>query len=97
MYGLPLSDARYSDFFHQHYPDHVVVLQETHSSARDVPYWVAEWGGQIFFSHGPTNAEYGVAVLLPRALQVHCVAKASYCADNGRMVVVELAYMISAY
>ena len=55
-------------FLHQFYPTHIVVLQETHSAARDGVIWQNEWGAPILFSHGPSTNECGVAVLLPRAL-----------------------------
>ena len=41
----------------------ILCLQETHSEVSDEPYWTAEWGGKIIFSHGNTNAT-GTAILV---------------------------------
>lgn len=79
-------------FFHQNYPSHVIVLQETHSSQRDVSYWQAEWGSQIVVSHGLSTSECGVAVLLPRSLLQGCCVTPFYIDSKGRLVALNLAY-----
>lgn len=92
--GLRLASKRRTlfRFLHQYYPAHIVVLQETHSRARDVTFWQAEWGSDIVFSHGPRVSECGVAVLLPRSLKGSAEYKVAYCDDNGRMIVLHFTY-----
>ena len=34
----------------------VYFLQETFSNSRDEKVWAAEWGGQIFYSHGSEHS-----------------------------------------
>ena len=77
-------------FLHQWYPKHIVVLQETHSSQRDVAIWQAEWGAPIMMSHGRTTSECGVAVLLPRALIGMCDANVVFSDDDGRLIIIEV-------
>ena len=43
----------------------IICLQETHSVIEDEVIWKSEWGGDIVFSHGLSNAR-GVCVLLPK-------------------------------
>ena len=77
-------------FLHQWYPKHIVVLQETHSSQRDVAIWQAEWGAPIMMSHGRTTSECGVAILLPRALIGVCDANVVFSDDDGRLIIIEV-------
>ena len=77
-------------FFHQHYSDYIIVLQETHSSERDVKYWRAEWGGGIFFSHGSSSSECGVAVLLPRVIQASWQVNLYHSDGRGRLLMLTL-------
>ena len=53
-------------FLHTEYPSHIAILQEIHSKPRDISYWRAEWGADIFCAHGPSTNERRVAVLMPR-------------------------------
>ena len=41
----------------------VCLLQETFSNSKDEKIWAAEWGGQVFYSHG-SNHSKGVCVLI---------------------------------
>ena len=47
----------------------LIFLQETHSTKEREGQWIKEWGTQIFFSHGSTNAR-GVAVLIKNGLDI---------------------------
>ena len=47
----------------------LIFLQETHSSKEREGQWIKEWGAQILFSHGSTNAR-GVAVLIKNGLDI---------------------------
>ena len=45
----------------------IVCLQETHSTMLSEALWRMEWGGEIVFSHGESNAR-GTAILIrPKA------------------------------
>ena len=50
-----------------------VLLQETHSDASQENKWKQEWGSDIYFSHGVTNAR-GVAILCPKKTE-HTILK----------------------
>ncbi len=54
--------------FRNKYKSGFVFLQETHSSQETENLWSKEWGGEILFSHGSTNAR-GVAVLCPTDIE----------------------------
>ena len=62
-----LGDALKRRAIFNYYRDraNVICLQETHSQQDNEKIWQAEWGGDILFSHGATNAR-GVAILLPK-------------------------------
>lgn len=65
--GLRDRIKRRTIFRHMHvrYPKHIIVLQETHSSVEVENQWRAEWGSDVYFSHGDKTAR-GVCVLVPR-------------------------------
>ena len=90
--GLRLTSKRRAVFrhFHRHYPNHVIVLQESHSSERDHSYWQAEWGSPIYLSHGPSSHDGGVAVLLPRSLT--CDVTVLHNGNDGRLLVLGFDY-----
>ena len=48
----------------------VYLLQETFSNSKDEKIWAAEWGGQIFYSHG-SNHSKGVCVLIKSNSPLH--------------------------
>lgn len=64
-----------------------VFLQETHSTINDEPYWQAEWGAKIFFSHGTSKAR-GVALLTSK--KVKFVLNEVQKDEEGRMLNVAL-------
>ena len=39
----------------------IVLLQETHSTAKDSMKWKEEWGGQLYQNHGTSNSR-GVSI-----------------------------------
>jgi len=47
----------------------LIFLQETHSSKEREAQWKIEWGAEILFSHGSTNAR-GVAVLIKKGFDI---------------------------
>lgn len=65
--GLRDNKKRRAIFRHMHvkYSNHVVVLQETHSTEDIEKRWIAEWGGNIIFSHGSGSAR-GTCIMIPR-------------------------------
>ena len=79
-------------FLHEHYPKHFVVLQETHSKPTDSGYWSAEWGAPVFFSHGSSTNECGVAVLSPRSVAGLCDITVEITDEVGRLLVLKLNY-----
>ncbi len=63
-----------------------VFLQETHSDVSQETVWKNEWGADVFFSHGSTNAR-GVAILCPK---MECLEVVKIEQDNeGRILIVE--------
>ena len=65
----------------------IICLQETHSKKEDESVWSAEWGGNITFSHGSSNAR-GVCILFAPKLPYHTVS--TVCSPDGRYIVTEL-------
>ena len=61
----------------------IVMLQETHSEKRS-KIWRSEWGGDIIFSHGTSNAR-GTAILISK--NVEYKVKKQYVDDQGRYVI----------
>lgn len=90
-------------FLHTQYPNYISILQETHSCPRDMPFWQAEWGSQILFSHGVSVNESGVSVLVPRSFQGIGTVKLGFASDDGRLIVADIEYnkckikLIAAY
>ena len=67
----------------------VVMLQETHSTERLQNKWRAEWGGEVYFSHGTNNAR-GTAILFNpklKNLEVHEVQASA----SGRYVILDVS------
>lgn len=65
----------------------IALLQETHSVPDDLTFWRSEWGGEIIFSHGMSNAR-GVAILIGKKL--NCQVKDYKVDIDGRIVAAEL-------
>ena len=67
----------------------IILLQETHSTAEIEKKWKTEWGGDIVFSHGASNAR-GTAILIKPELkntEIHEVKRDK----DGRCVVIDLS------
>ena len=66
--GLRDRKKRRTIFRHMHikYRNHIVMLQETHSSTDVEGTWQNDWGSTVIYSHG-TLQQVGVAILLPRS------------------------------
>ena len=64
-----------------------VFLQETHSDTEQETRWKREWGANIIFSHGESNAR-GVAILCPMTM-VGEIVKVDRDTE-GRLIIVEL-------
>lgn len=62
------------------------LLQETHSTQLTEGIWKAEWGGNIIFSHGESNAR-GVAILIPR--DSNFVVNQEVRNNNGRLLIIK--------
>lgn len=62
----------------------VAFLQETHCVSNSENIWRAEWGGDMHFSNGSTNAR-GVAILIKRDLDIKI--RHSFKDEDGRLLV----------
>ena len=89
--GLRDKNTRQAVFRHLHryYSDHLVVLQETHSSPLDEISWSNEWGTKIYFSHGSSH-QAGTAILLP--LRFNATVDEIAKDKEGRIVAVRLTH-----
>ena len=85
--GIKDTIKRRSIFNHYRARANVICLQETHSTKDDESIWQAEWGGQIIFSHGQSNAR-GVCILITNELPYQIV-KTSMDIE-GRIIACEL-------
>ena len=65
----------------------ILCLQETHSTKDCERIWANEWGGNILFSHGTSQAQ-GVCILLDSKIPYKIIAQKSN--DEGRMIACQL-------
>ena len=65
----------------------VYFLQETFSNSNDEKIWAAEWGGQIFYSHGSDHSK-GVCILIKPNSTLH--ADIVELGTNGRFITLRL-------
>ena len=101
--GLRDTVKRRALFRHCHaiYPGYFVCLQETHSVQGDENIWRAEWGSELFLSHGLSVNQGGVAILVPGGYSGK--AKLVPSEHHERMVMLELEmsgerlFVISVY
>ena len=63
----------------------MILLQETHSSRDKEQFWKNEWGGNIVFSHGKSNAR-GVAILFRNDLDYEILN--TVIDNNGRFILI---------
>ena len=63
---------------------HIVCLQETDSVEGDEKTWRAEWGSELFLSHGQSANQGGVAVMMPSRFGGK--AKVASALQSGRIV-----------
>ena len=68
----------------------VYFLQETFSNSRDEKVWAAEWGGQIFYSHGSDHSK-GVCILI-RLIKPNSTLHTDVVEldTNGRFIILRL-------
>ena len=64
----------------------IVFLQETHSTASDENTWPEELGGNIYFSHGETNAK-GVCIMIKNTHIIHNV----HFDTSGRYIMIDIS------
>ena len=65
----------------------IVCIQESHSSTNDELIWQAEYGGDIIFNHGDTNAR-GVCILMPKGMKSMISNEIKDC--DGRILIISL-------
>ena len=69
----------------QHCP--FVFLQETYSSKECENIWQAEWGGEVFFSHGTKHSKGTMILINPRT---KCKVEKKICGKNGRYIILDI-------
>ena len=69
----------------QHCP--FVFLQETYSSKECENIWQAEWGGEVFFSHGTKHSRGTMTLINPKT---KCKVENKICDKNGRYVILDI-------
>ena len=79
--GIKNSIKRRAIFDHYRSRCDWLCLQETHLTEQTCKTWANEWGGQIIFSHGETNAR-GVAICVKK--QSNCCISNVYSDHEGR-------------
>ena len=50
-------------------PENIILLQETHSTLELENEWKKMWDGEIYFSHGASNAT-GVVILIKKIMKI---------------------------
>ena len=70
---------------HQHCP--FVFLPETYSSEECENIWQAEWGGEVFFSHGTKHSKGTMILINPKA---KCKVEKKICDKNGRYIILDM-------
>jgi len=67
----------------------IILMQETHSVLETENKWRAEWGGDVFFSHGANNARGTAIFLKPEAknIEVH----KTITDKEGRYIILDLS------
>ena len=78
----------------------IVLLQETHSTGDMEKTWKGDWGGNVYFSHGKSNAR-GVCIMVRKGLDFEVEKEVS---DNsGRFILLkanlegENVYVVNVY
>ena len=64
----------------------IVCLQETHSTPEDEKQWKEECEGEVFFSHGASNAR-GVMIYFAKNIEVELIK--STIDNEGRYIVLD--------
>ncbi len=86
--GLNIAMKRKSIFnFLRRKKCHVVLLQETHASAKHEKLWGMKWGGEAFWAHG-TSSSRGVAILIDKNLSYS--VSGTRVDQEGRYLMVEI-------
>ena len=66
--GLADKNKRRNFFHYLHVlKTDIAFLQETHSTRNQEKFWKSQWGGNILYSHGDSNAR-GVAILIAKGI-----------------------------
>ena len=64
-----------------------VFLQETYSSKECKNIWQAEWGSEVFFSHGTKHSKGTMILINPKT---KCKVAKKLCDKNGRYVILDI-------
>ena len=68
-------------------PENIILLQETHSTLELENEWKKMWDGEIYFSHGASNAT-GVVILIKNKENITVNKVRNIC--QGRVLLLEL-------
>ena len=67
--------------------DGLIFLQEAHSTSDIENKWKSEWGGDLFFSHGDSNAR---GVVIGFSKNFDCKIEKVSSDNNGRILIIEM-------
>ena len=89
MCGLGDDLKRKQIFMHLRTPDTLICLQETHATEAIQDMWRNDWGGEIYWSHGVSDAR-GVAILIPKNSEFEPLKHS--IDDAGRYQLLQFSY-----
>ena len=86
--GLGDSGKRKEVFYWLHKQNsNIIFVQETHSCDKTENIWRTQWGGDIYYSHGETNAR-GVAILIKKTTPI--IVRNQINDLSGRYVILDV-------
>ena len=87
MRGIADNAKRRAIFENSRFNADLLILQETHSTIESEKVWRNEWGGDVIFSHGTSNAR-GIAIFIKKEIsqQVQNI----YRDTDGRLIIVDV-------
>ena len=69
------------------YPNDIMLLQETHSTALDERHYKNKWGPNVYFSHGQSNSK-GVITIVPKNFAGS--SSLIYADFEGRILIIKI-------
>ena len=65
----------------------IILLQETHSHKKCEKIWKSQWGSQVFYAHGESNAR-GVAIIIKK--HVKTIVHRQIADPAGRFIILDI-------